>query len=126
MAFESRSLSLDADCIAPDGSEIRYLAGTDRGSSVHCTLRPGQTSLAVRHKTVDEIWYCLSGRGEIWRATGDYEEVVETRPETSISIPVGTHFQFRNVGDEALTFAITTMPPWPGDSEAIRVADYWT
>jgi len=31
-------------------------------------LRPGQTSTAVTHRTVEEIWYVLSGRGQMWRS----------------------------------------------------------
>ena len=125
MTFDTQSASGAPDCIAPDGSEIRFLAYTARASSVHCTLGAGQTSLAVQHKTIDEIWYYLTGRGEVWRKLGDSSEVLEVEAGISLSIPVGTHFQFRNVSDEALTFVITTMPPLPGDSEAIRVADHW-
>jgi len=44
----------------------------------------------------------------------------------SMSIEVGTHFQFRNIGDENLCFIITTMPPWSGEDEAYRVPDFWT
>lgn len=50
---------------------------------------------------------------------------VKVRPEVCITIPLGTHFQFRNKGNEPLIFVIATMPPWPGPSEAIRVEDHW-
>jgi mannose-6-phosphate isomerase-like protein (cupin superfamily) len=29
------------------------------------------------------------------------------------------------VGEEPLMFIIVTMPPWPGDQEAVRVDDHW-
>jgi mannose-6-phosphate isomerase-like protein (cupin superfamily) len=113
------------DCLAPDGSEIRLLSATGRGSMVHCTLPPGKTSLAVAHLRVEEIWYCLEGHGQVWRKLGESEEVVDASPGVSLTIPAGAHFQFRNSSDTPLRFVLTTMPPWPGDSEACRVPDHW-
>ena len=92
---------------------------------VHCSLPPGQTSLAVAHRTVEEVWYFLAGRGEVWRKLGEREEVVEVSPGASLSIPLGAHFQFRNTGDTPLRFVLTTIPPWPGTEEAYRVPGYW-
>lgn len=43
----------------------------------------------------------------------------------AVSIPVGTEFQFRTIGDVALEVAITTMPPWPGEDEAVLVDGTW-
>lgn len=111
--------------MAPDGSEIRELVATSRGSMVHCTLPPGKTSLAVAHRTAVEVWHFISGEGQVWRKNGDNESVVDAEPGLSLSIEVGTHFQFRNTGDENLCFIITTMPPWAGEDEALRVPDYW-
>jgi mannose-6-phosphate isomerase-like protein (cupin superfamily) len=37
---------------------------------------------------------------------------------TSLSIPVGTTFQFRNTGPGTLAAVGVTMPPWPGPGEA--------
>lgn len=124
-AFESRSPSGTADVVAPDGSEIRLLPVLDRGSMVHCRLQPGQTSLAVRHRTVEEFWYVLRGRGELWRRQGQREEVTPLLPGTAHTVPLGTHFQFRNTGKEPLDIVIVTMPPWPGEDEAVRVEDHW-
>ena len=124
-AFETVRLREAYDVLAPDTSEIRLLANASRASMVHCTLPPGATSLAVVHRTVEEIWYCLSGAGQLWRRQGDREEVVELVAGVSITIPTGTHFQFRTVGPEPLRLIIATMPPWPGEHEAVRVADYW-
>ncbi len=123
--METRYLPDDSDCLAPDGSEIRWLAATEHGSSVHCTLPTGGVSLAVAHHHVQEIWYFIEGQGEVWRRDDDGEEIVETRPGVSLTIPAGTHFQFRNTGEGPLRFLITTMPPWPGDEEAYRVEDHW-
>ena len=123
--FETKQAAVDYDVLAPDGSEIRFLATTDKASSVHCTLPPGAVTLAIKHATVDEIWYFLSGKGEVWRKQGELESVVKALPGLSLSIPVGTHFQFRCEGQTPLQFMIVTTPPWPGEQEAVRVPDHW-
>jgi len=41
----------------------------------HCTLLAGGVSKPVHHRTVEEIWYCVEGDGEVWRKQGDREEV---------------------------------------------------
>ncbi len=110
---------------APDGSEIRGLVTGRAASMVHCRLPPGGVSLAVRHRSVEELWFFLSGRGKVWRRDGRREEVVAATPGLSLSIPIGAHFQFRNTGADPLAFVIATMPPWPGADEAVRVADHW-
>jgi mannose-6-phosphate isomerase-like protein (cupin superfamily) len=123
--LDARALPSAHDVLAPDGSEIRLLGATARASMVHCTLPPGRTTLAVRHRTVEEIWYVVAGRGEVWRRLGDAETTVEALPGVSLTIPTGAHFQFRATGDAPLQIIIATMPPWPGADEAVRVADHW-
>lgn len=125
LTFSSRAPSPAYDVLAPDGSEIRLLPQVKGGSMVHCTLPPGKTSLAVTHRTVEELWYVLGGTGELWRRQGEQEAIKPMRPGTAHSIPLGAHFQFRNTGAEPLTFVIVTMPPWPGNDEAVRVEDHW-
>ena len=118
--------SLPQDPItAPDGSEIRGLVAGERASMVHCTLPPGSVSLAVRHRTVEELWFVAGGRGEVWRKLEGKEAVVAVGPGSALDIPPGAHFQFRNTGTEPLVILIATMPPWPGADEAPRVADHW-
>ncbi len=123
--FQTRSLPAHYDVLAPDLSEIRVLVTGQRGSMAHGTLPPGHVSLAVRHRTVEELWYVVSGRAQVWRKLGDLESVEEVGPGTSLSIPVGAHFQFRTIGDEPFCFIMVTMPPWPGADEAVRVPDHW-
>ena len=125
MSFETHTVPRAFDAIAPDGSEIRLLTALSGGSMAHCTLPAGAVTLAVRHRTVEELWYVVGGRGEIWRRHGEREEVVELVPGVSASIPLGTHFQFRAAPDEALEVVLVTMPPWPGEDEAVRVPDHW-
>ena len=121
MSFMTRQRSVAPDAIAPDGSEVRLLATASRGSMAQFTLPPGAVSKAVAHRTVEEVWLVISGHGRMWRKLGSDEETVDLTPGTSISIPVGTHFQFRNDGNTPLECAGTTMPPWPGMDEAYEV-----
>jgi mannose-6-phosphate isomerase-like protein (cupin superfamily) len=91
----------------------------------HYELPPEQVSLAVTNRTVSEIWFFLSGHGEMWRKQDTREEIVPVDYGVSITIPLGTHFQFRSLGDRPLTAIGVTMPPWPGDGEAIVVEGKW-
>lgn len=131
---------------APDGIRVRKLVASGRGSLSHFTLRAGETSRAVLHRTVEEVWYFLSGEGEMWRAsadqvvanregavaedpghreTGRCEEIVTVAAGVSVSIPPGTCFQVRAGVGRELTAVAVTMPPWPGEEEAVPVAGPW-
>ncbi len=124
-AFDTRRRSPAPDAVAPDGSEVRLLLATSRGSLAHFTLAPGETSVAVAHRTVEEIWYFVAGRGEMWRQAGDHHETVTVEPGVCISIPCATRFQFRALGSEPLEAVGVTMPPWPGAGEAYEVDGIW-
>jgi mannose-6-phosphate isomerase-like protein (cupin superfamily) len=119
------TLPHDLDVLAPDGSEVRILLSLAGGSMAHFQLPAGQVSRAVRHRTVEEIWYVLSGQGEMWRSAGGQEEVVALAPRMCLTIPVGVGFQFRSQPAEALAAVAITMPPWPGDGEAEFVDGKW-
>jgi mannose-6-phosphate isomerase-like protein (cupin superfamily) len=92
----------------------------------HFELAPGTTSVAVAHRTVEEIWYFVTGRGEMWRKQGAREEIVTVERGVCITIPLGTHFQIRAMGNEPLTALAVTMPPWPGSDEAYLVKEKWS
>jgi mannose-6-phosphate isomerase-like protein (cupin superfamily) len=113
------------DTVAPDGCDVRVLLGLAGGGLAHFELAPGETSVAVTHRRVEEIWYFLGGRGELWRRLDDREEVVEVGAGTCITIPLGTRFQLRALGPEPLAAVGVTMPPWPGPGEAARVEGPW-
>jgi len=103
------------DTLSPDTSEVRILADVRHASMVHCTLRPGAVSAAVRHRTVEELWYFLAGTGELWRrshGTGA-EEVVRVAAGVSISLPIGTEFQFRAIVSDRLRYTddVSKLPP---------------
>jgi mannose-6-phosphate isomerase-like protein (cupin superfamily) len=122
--FETMRLPAAPTTIAPDGSDDRVLLGVGAGGMAHFELAPGRVSTAVRHRTVEEIWYIVGGRGEMWRSQGERSEIVELAPGICLTIPFGTSFQFRSFGSEPLSAIGATMPPWPGDDEAIPVDGY--
>ncbi len=125
MAFDTKTLNPAPDVIAPDGSEVRILCQVAGGSMAHFTLPPGAVSQPVAHRTVEEVWFVVAGRGRMWRRLDDREETVALAPGVSITIPVGTRFQFRCDGAEALAAVGMTMPPWPGMDEAYGVEGAW-
>ncbi|NKB97092.1 MAG: cupin domain-containing protein [Pseudomonadales bacterium] len=92
----------------------------------HFTIPAGQTIRAVCHKTVDEIWYVLTGTGQMWRKHQNEELVVSLCEGVSVTIPVGTSFQVRNTGVEDLRVVGQTMPAWPGNDEATIVTGRWS
>lgn len=123
--FAAKPLPATADVLAPDGSEVRILLGLSGGGMAHFRLAPGQVAKAVTHRTVEEIWYILAGRGRMWRRSAAGEAVVDLAPGLCLTIPLGTRFQFRCDGDVALDAVAITMPPWPGEDEAAFVDGPW-
>lgn len=123
--FASKQLPKDYDVLAPDGSEVRILAAAQRGSMAHFKLNPGEVSKPVAHRTVEEVWYILSGQGRMWRKLAGQEEVTQLRPGASLTIPAGTSFQFSCDGASPLEAVAVTMPPWPGAHEAHEVQGKW-
>lgn len=124
--FDGKHLPAAPDATAPDGSEVRLLLSLPRGGLAHFQLPAGETSVAVRHRTVEQIWYFLGGGGVMWRRDDEWEEEVAVGPGDAITIPVETCFQFRSEGPgEPLAAIGVTMPPWPGDGEAVRADGRW-
>jgi mannose-6-phosphate isomerase-like protein (cupin superfamily) len=111
---------------APDGSDVRPLLATSGASFAHFELAPGQTSRALKHQTVEEAWYFLGGRGELWRSDDDKAEVVAVEAGVCVAIPLGTSFQLRALGYDPLALVAATTPPWPGDGEASEVTGKWS
>jgi mannose-6-phosphate isomerase-like protein (cupin superfamily) len=125
ISFETTRLPTVPVGTAPDGTAVRPLLQLQGGSLAHFELAAGQTSKAVAHRTVEEIWFFLGGQGEMWRKTRDQEEVVSVAAGVCLTIPLGTSFQFRAIGREPLVMVVITMPPWPGPDEACEVQGIW-
>ena len=120
------NLTFELDDTAPDGSEIRFIIGKNhaarRASLVEVTLPPGKVSQPVFHRTVEEIWYILEGKGKVWRCppTSGPESVdlVSVGTGDALVIPTGWRFQFSADENGPLRFLCYTSPPWPGPDEA--------
>ena len=123
--FDTLQLSASPAVVAPDGSDVRVLLTLAAGSMAHFELGPGKVARAVVHRTVEEVWFVVACRGEMWRCQGEREETVPLVPGTCLTIPVGTHFQFRAAEAEGVAAVGVTMPPWPGENEAAAVAGPW-
>ena len=117
--------------IAPDGSEVRLLLtdvhGATRCSVVEVTIGAGEISRPVRHRTVEEAWYVLSGAGEVWRCPpavpADQILPVRVAAGDCLVIPTGWDFQFRADANSDMRFLCVTMPAWPGMDEAVEVLE---
>ena len=100
----------------PDIPSVRDAAGT--GSRLGVPAAPGHR---MQHCALDRLRLrrpamptlppstCLSGRGEMWRRQGAREEVVAVQAGVCLTIPLGTHFQFRSLGDQPLAAVGVTM-----------------
>lgn len=123
--FATLPLPAQPTVVAPDGSDVRVLLGLHGGGMAQFSLAPGQVAAAVTHRTVEEIWFVLSGAGQMWRKQGEQEDITELVPGLCLTLPLGTHFQFRASPTQALAVVAITMPPWPGSDEALAVQGPW-
>jgi mannose-6-phosphate isomerase-like protein (cupin superfamily) len=123
--FVTRVIAPAADAIAPDGSEVRLLAATERGSMAHFRLPAGAVSRAVAHRSVEEVWYFLCGSGRMLRREAGSVETVAVSAGVSIAIPRRRRFPVSRQRRCAALGGGGTMPPWPGMDEAIPVEGVW-
>ena len=113
----------EPDLTAVDGSAIHLLAadreGATRASLCEVRLRAGDVSRPISHRTVEEIWYVLAGRGQVWRCPpGEEAAATDLSAGDTLVIPTGWRFQFRAGAGAELRFLCYTSPPWPGPDEA--------
>jgi mannose-6-phosphate isomerase-like protein (cupin superfamily) len=111
--------------LAPDGSAVSPLLAVAGGSMAHFQLDAGETAHAVAHRTVEKLWFVLGGRGELWRKRGTRESIVVLQRGVCVTLPRGTHFQFRASLTEPVEIVAVTMPRWPGSDEAELVHGPW-
>jgi mannose-6-phosphate isomerase-like protein (cupin superfamily) len=123
--MQTRSFPSRPDARSPAGAEVRHLLQGETGGMIHSTVPAGQVNRATLHATVSELWHVLSGEGELWRRDDTHEETADLSAGVSVDIPVGTAFQYRCTGAEPLRFLCITMPPWPGDDEAMFIEGPW-
>lgn len=123
--FATQALPARPTVQAPDGSDVRVLPALAGGGLAHFSLAPGQVAGAVMHRTVEEIWYVLSGGGTMWRSQHGVSAFTPLVPGQSLTLPLGTQFQFRADAHQPLAVVAVTMPPWPGEGEAVPVTGPW-
>ena len=121
-AFEPIRLPEKPDAIAPDGTLVRLLAALAGGSLAHFELPAGRR-FACGHPS--------HGRGNLVFRRRRRPDLAPARREgerhrcRARRLPddsARTHFQFRATRKPPLAFLAATMPPWPGETEAFRVA----
>src|ERR1044071_8340925 len=88
-AFPSKWISPEPDAMALDGSEVRLLCELPRGAMAMFTLPPDAISKAVAHRTIEELWCVIRGRGRIWRKIGDREDVTDLVAGAPVAVPTG-------------------------------------
>lgn len=93
------------------------------GNLSYFTVPPSDITPAMVHYTIKEDWYCLEGYGELWRKHDQEETVSLVYPSVCLTIPVSTHFQFRNRSDFPLCFLVAATPSGLVDREFRRVQD---
>jgi mannose-6-phosphate isomerase-like protein (cupin superfamily) len=106
--------------VAPDTSRVWPMLRSATGSMARFELAPFAVSSRVVHRTVNELWYVVEGAGDLWRRAGALEASVRLEAGTCVDIPCDVAFQFR-AGENGLAIIAVTMPPWPGDDEAVAV-----
>jgi mannose-6-phosphate isomerase-like protein (cupin superfamily) len=120
------NLSVHSRGFAADGSQWRPLVKTSRGSMSHFTLLPGATSLAMHQKVVQEIWYFLSGDGQVWLKYKGRSKVYNVHRGSAVALPNNVSFQFRNLSKtKPLTFVEVTIPAWPGNQIISKTKGIW-
>ena len=111
-------IKTEYDKISPyttkDGSIIRELLhpaqhGTTLSMSLAEAQVPGQAeTLLHRHKTFQEIYHFLSGKGVMTLGN----ESFPVKKGDSVLIPKGTPHKVRNTGAETLRFLCCCSPPY--------------
>ena len=96
-----------------DGSTIRELLGLTTApvrsqSLAEATLEPGQQTERHYHAESEELYYVLSGAGEM-EIDGDRARV---GPGDAILIPAGSWHQITAAGGSALRFLCCCAPPY--------------
>ncbi len=104
-----------------DGSEIRELLANRNScirqqSLAEARLKPGARTQAHYHPKTEEIYYILTGLGQIVIE----QESAEVGPGDAIAIPPGATHRITNTGEIELKFLCTCAPGYD-DSDTVLV-----
>ena len=120
-------LGAKPDAIAPDGTLRAPAAGA--GGRQPRAFRIARRRRFARGDASDRrgnLVFPRRPRPDAGAGSARRRASSRSRPALSLTIPLGTAFQFRAIGEAPLTFLAITMPPWPGAEEADRVEGRWT
>ena len=70
--FQTEHLADEYTYLAPDGSQIRLLAKVRVAACATVRFRQARCLKATAHRTVEELWYCISGKGAGLAQTGGF------------------------------------------------------
>ena len=106
--------------ITKDTSEIREIlspsnSGVKRQSLAEARLLPGRSTEEHYHIRTEEIYYILSGQGEMIID----EEKCEVKKYDGIAILPGARHKITNTGDEDLIFLCCCVPAYEHDDTVI-------
>jgi mannose-6-phosphate isomerase-like protein (cupin superfamily) len=62
----------------------------------------------------------------MWRRLDAKATITDVHAGVCLTIPLGTRSQFRALGEQPLAAVAVTMPPWPGETEAVIVEGAWS
>ena len=110
-SFITKDTSLIREIMRPNNSQI------ERQSLAEATVRPGAATMAHSHPNTEEIYYILSGYGEM----AVESERRNVGPGDAIGIPAGHRHQIRNVGDEDLVLLCCCAPAYT-DADTVLCA----
>lgn len=121
-----RVIALEATSadIAEDRTLNRTLVEGGCGMMVRRELAAGACTMAVRHRTVEQLWHITEGAGELWRSQDGESRFDILTAGDSVCIRPGVQFQVRASGARMRALVATT-PRWPGAHEAVAVRGVW-
>lgn len=121
-----RVIALEATSadIAEDRTLSRTLVEGGCGMMVRRELAAGACTMAVRHRTVEQLWHIIEGAGELWRSQDGESRFDILAAGDSVCIRPGVQFQVR-ASSSRLRALVATTPRWPGPHEAVPVRGVW-
>jgi hypothetical protein len=80
-AWDTQEIGSAPALTAPDGSDVRVLCATERGSMISFALPPGAVSRPVAHRTVEEIWLSSLAPASYGAGSAAMRRSLASRPE---------------------------------------------
>ncbi|MFE7837066.1 cupin domain-containing protein [Streptomyces sp. NPDC057474] len=119
-----RASEVAAEYTTPDGSLVRPLGVRPEAANAVRTYAESSFTGHV-HRGVQEIWYVVSGSGELWRSLHGKDDRTDLEPGVCVTIPVGTSFQSRAESDGLQIVATRWTARWRPVSPSRRCSRNW-